>query len=167
MKGTELLNEAQSRAEWEETLGDEYTIRREETDGVTVLVAYDATGAVISSYIITDDGAEGAVDLESVLEHYTPADSSLFQAAVKKVAEKLERPWEHVYYRFTLDPAYYDRSYDEESMLDDQYAFGIRDDRTVAQQSAQYRKAFGLTDDEVEALIAAETFWQDQFNTNN
>lgn len=293
-KNESVQEAAQTREEWEATLGDEYTIRREEQDGVEVLVAYDLQGKVLGTYVTGDNGVEGGMSLETTLklrkadptkvnaakqaydsilanyepnplnprevivgdaavevsvfdgalfldsvrafspgngagtaalqavlqaadqfgaevrldavplgrkpmnqaelkrwysshgfvhkgdgymirpasgavgesavfEAYVPADAATFQSAVEKIADVLVVPWRHVYYRFTLDPEYYERDYDEEAMLDDEFALGLADNRTVSDQGKTYKRVYRLSDAELNALIGAEAYWQNRF----
>ena len=160
------LEEFASQAEWEDSLGDEYTIRREMKDGVEVLVAYNAQNEVIGTYVV-DGNREGGVNLEAALqEAYAPADKAAFFRAVRKVASVLEVPWKHVYYRFTLDPRYYDSSYDEEGMQDKEFGLNVTDNKLWLDQAQAVKDAFGLSDIEADAIFASERFWRDSFESD-
>jgi len=159
------LEEFASQAEWEDSLGDEYTIRREMKDGVEVLVAYNAQNEVIGTYVV-DGNREGGVNLEATLqeEAYAPADKAVFFRAVRKVASILGVPWKHVYYRFTLDPRYHDSSYDEEGMQDKEFGLGVTDGKLWQDQAQAVKDAFGLSDEEADAIFASESYWRDRFD---
>lgn len=162
--------EFKTQAEWEASLGDEYIIRREVRDGVEVVVAYDVQNQVIGTYVL-GNGREGGVNLESfedseLDEAYAPADKAAFFSAVRKVANVLEVPWKHVYYRFTLDPRYYDTSYAEEDMLDKEFGLGVTDTRLWLDQAQAVKDAFDLNDAEAEAIFASERHWRDTFEVN-
>ena len=159
------LEEFASQAEWEDSLGDEYTIRREMKDGVEVLVAYNAQNEVIGTYVV-DGNREGGVNLEATLqeEAYTPADKAVFFRAVRKVASILGVPWKHVYYRFTLDPRYHDSSYDEEGMQDKEFGLGVTDGKLWQDQAQAEKDAFGLSDEEADAIFASESYWRERFD---
>jgi hypothetical protein len=159
--------EFRDQAEWEASLGDTYTIKREQNeDGTTMLVAYDEAGRMLGSFVLDDSGRGAGVNVEGrVFEAaYRPEDAATFKRAIYKVAGVLDVSWKDVYYRFTLDPEYYSSSYDEEAMLDAEYGLGISDAATLSDQVTALQDVYGLDDNEVEALLATEKHWQNQFN---
>jgi len=91
---------------------------------------------------------------------FTPKNETAFLSACEKIAKKLNYPQDVVAYKLSLDPEYYDFDQpDAEEYADKEFALGISDSQTYQDQRENLKKAYSLTDDEVDEVVASEQHW--------
>jgi hypothetical protein len=99
--------------------------------------------------------------------YYEPENEAVFNSAVEKIAKKLFKPFKEVAYHYTLNPKYYDEELvNPDGFADEEFALGISDSQTYADQKQHIQKVYGLSDDEVNEVVSSEAWWHKDEQNN-